>query len=140
MTHEITNRKANDFDISETLEAGIILVGREIKSVAKKEVDLTGARCVLRNDLLLVNAFIKKEVEDYFSVPFEPNRDRVLLVRKSELRFLRERLKKGFYAIPIKMYLKKSKYKVMIGVGKPVLKGDKRQKEIDKQVRKEMYD
>lgn len=136
---EIRNRKSNDFEITETLEAGIILVGREVKAIARKEVDITGTRCIVRDAILMVGSYVAKE-EDRFSNSYDPNRDRVLLLRKSELRYLKEQLKKGFSAIPIKLYLKKSKYKVLIGLGKPIKKGDKREKEKEKQVRKEMYE
>ncbi len=136
---EIKNRKSNDFEISETLEAGIILIGREVKAVARKEADICGARVIMKDAPLLVGSYVKAE-EDNFSVKYDPNRDRTLLLRKSELRYLKEQLKKGFVAIAIKMYLKKSKYKVLIGIGKPIKKGDKREKEIEKQVRKEIYE
>lgn len=127
MTAEIKNRKSNDFEITETLEAGIILVGREIKSVAAKECDLTGARCIVKNDVLLVSSYIKLE-SDAYSTPYNPNRDRVLLLRKSEKRYLVEKIKKGFWVIPIKLYLKKSKYKLLIGIGKPIKREDVRDK------------
>ncbi len=134
---EIKNRKSNDFDISATLEAGIILIGREVKNL--KECDLTGSRCIIKDVPLLVGSYIAKQ-EDNFATPYEPGRDRKLLLRKSEIRWLLEQIKKGFSIIPIKLYAKKSKYKILLGVGKALKKFDKRQKEIEKQVKKEIYD
>ncbi len=136
---EIKNRKSNDFEITETLEAGIILVGREVKAIARKEADLSGSYCIVKDAVLLVGSYVKLE-EDNFSVRYEPNRDRTLLLRKSEFRYLKEQLKKGFIAVPIKLYLKRSKYKVLIGIGRPLKKFDKREKEKEKQVKREMHE
>lgn len=133
---EIKNRKANDYEFSDTLEAGIILVGREIKAVVGHEADLTGSRCIIKEVPIIAGSYIKLD-QDRFSTPYDPNRDRKLLLNRSEIRWLQEKIKKGFSVIPIKLYQKKGKVKVLLGVGRKMKSQDKRQKLKEEAIKKD---
>lgn len=135
----IKNRRYNDFDCEEQYVAGIVLVGREVKFLACNEADLTGSRVIVKDSPLLVGSFIKSENKDDWSVPYENNRDRALLLTKSEIRKLRESLKKGYYLIPKEIIKQRGKYKLVFGVGRLIKKWDKREKEKERQIKKE-YD
>lgn len=151
---EIKNRKINDFEIESKLVAGLVLVGMEIKSLIKKEVDITGSRCMLRgsnpnraegkrnnkktNDFYLVGSHFKV-LESNFATKYEANRDRLLLLNKSELRYIQQELQKNRVVIPIRIFQAKSgKYKVEIAVCRPLKKFDKREREKEKAVRREL--
>lgn len=135
------NRKSNDYNISETLVAGIILIGSEIKSVVKSEVDLCGSYILSRNDgIYLINAFISKNAKNPFGVEYNTRRDRKLLLNKSEIVFLKRELNKNKCVIPIEIFSEKNgKIKVKIAVGTRKKKWDKREKEKDKISKKEMF-
>jgi SsrA-binding protein len=133
------NRKSNDFAIEETMVAGIMLVGREIKSIIEKEVDLTGSYILLKKNLTLVGSHIKVVVDNY-STKYEANRDRVLLVKKNELEYLKDKKRRGAVFIPIKLFnSERGKVKLLFGIGKPIKSWDKREKEKEKQIKKEIY-
>lgn len=158
---EIRNRKINDYEIESHLVAGLVLVGMEIKSLVKKEVDITGSRCMVRgcspsgprgvveakspkqnlsksHDIYLVGSYFKV-LESHFSTKYDANRDRLLLLNKSELRYIQQELQKNRVVIPIRIFQAKSgKYKVEIAVCRPLKKFDKREKEKEKAVRREL--
>lgn len=129
------NRKANDYDLTETLVAGIMLVGAEIKSVCRHEVDLTSAYILKRADgAYLINSYIAPpEQKQFFGVEYAPKRDRKLLLNKSELRFLNQQTNKNKNIIPVEMFVADNgKVKLRLGVGTTLKKWDKRQKEREK--------
>lgn len=114
-----------------------MLVGREVKHV--KEFDISGARCILRDQLLLCGAHIPAD-NTVYSAPYETNRDRTLLVTKAQKRSIKAQLLKGFWVVPIEIIERRGRYKVKLGIGKPIKKGDKREKMKEKQVKREIYD
>lgn len=129
------NRKANDYDLTETLVAGIMLIGAEIKSVCRHEVDLTSAYILKRADgAYLINSYIAPpEQKQFFGVEYAPKRDRKLLLNKSELRFLNQQANKNKNIIPVEMFVADNgKVKLRLGVGTTLKKWDKRQKEREK--------
>lgn len=131
---EIKNRKINDYEVKETLEAGIILVGCEVKKIATGEINLSGSRCIVKDKILLVGSHIPI-IETAYSKKYEATRDRELLLKKNQIRYLRECIQKGYLVIPVRMYLKK-KYKVEIAICRPLKKWDKREKEIEKHIKR----
>lgn len=136
---EIRNRKINDFEVVKKIEAGIILVGREVKAISTKECDLTGSYILLRNGkVILIGSYIKEEI-DNFSIKYAAGRDRELLLNKSEIRFLQGELQRGLKIIPVRLY-KNKKYKIEIAVCRPLKKYDKREKEKEKQVKRETHE
>jgi SsrA-binding protein len=124
-----TNRKAHhDYNILETLEAGIALRGSEIKSVRASQVSLGEAYVKPENgELWLINAYIARyDAASYMG--HDPVRQRKLLVHRKELLRLTARLaEKGLTLVPLRMYLKDGIAKLEIGLGRGKKLYDKRE-------------
>lgn len=124
-----TNKKARfEYFIEETYEAGITLVGCEVKSARAGNVNLADSFCFFENgELLLKNCYVAAyEQGSYNNV--DVRRDRKLLMHKQELRRLYGKIKeKGYTLVPIKMYFKNSLVKVELGLGKGKKQYDKKQ-------------
>ena len=126
---EIKNKKAYfDYEITKELEAGIVLVGTEIKSVRKGSVDLKDSFVTIKNnEAFVLNIYIAKYDEgNIFN--HDERRTRKLLLHKTEIKRLKEaKEQEGISIIPLKMYLKKDKAKLLIGIGKGKKVYDKRE-------------
>ncbi len=126
---EIRNKKANfDYYIEDTLECGIELKGTEIKSLRKGSGDLKDTFCIIRNgEVYLINMYIAK-YEEGNQFNHQERRTRKLLLHKSEIKKLKEKIEReGYSLVPLKAYLVDNKVKVLIGVGKGKKLYDKRQ-------------
>ena len=125
---EIKNKKAYfDYTIYEQLEAGISLVGTEIKSVRKGSVDLKDSFITIKNnEAFLLNMYIAKYEEgNIFN--HDERRTRKLLLHKNEIKKLKEKVSmEGLTLIPLKLYFKKNYIKVLIGLCKGKKLYDKR--------------
>lgn len=126
---EIINKKARfDYFIDEEIEAGIALVGTEIKSVRKGSVDLKDSFIHIKNDeVYLINTYIAKYNEaNQFN--HDDRRSRKLLLHKKEIKKLEEKIKlQGYTLVPLKMYFKGSNVKVLVGVCRGKKLYDKRE-------------
>ena len=126
---EIKNKKAYfDYYIENELEAGISLVGTEIKSIRKGSAQLKDSYIVIKNgEAYVLNMYIAKYEEgNIFN--HEETRTRKLLLHKKEIKKLKETVDKARYSIvPLKMYLKHGKVKILIGVAKGKKMYDKRE-------------
>ncbi|WP_159795265.1 SsrA-binding protein SmpB [Streptococcus halichoeri] len=123
------NKKArHDYHIEETLEAGIVLTGTEIKSVRAARIQLKDGFAQIKNgEAWLVNVHI---------APFEqgniwnqdPERTRKLLLKKREINHLSNTLKvSGMTLVPLKVYLKNGFAKILLGVARGKHDYDKRE-------------
>ena len=115
-----TNKKAfHDYFVIDSFEAGINLVGCEVKSVRAGEVNLKDSYAVIRGgQLVLVSAYIKNYDKGSFS-NVDSRRDRRLLMHRQEIMRLLGKVKeKGFSLVPLKMYINGSLVKVEIGLVK----------------------
>ena len=125
-----TNKKAyHDYFVEETYEAGIALVGSEVKSVRQGAVNLKDSYAVVKNgEVLLLGAHISPyEKGSYFNA--DPYRTRKLLLNRSEINKIRGKIEvKGYTLVPLKMYFKKALVKVELGICKGKQLYDKRQK------------
>ena len=122
---EITNKKAYfNYFISSEIEAGIVLVGTEIKSIKKGSVNLTDSYVrIKKNEAYIINMFIDKYDEGSI-FNHEPTRERKLLLHKKEIKRLLELTsREGYTLVP----LKRGKAKVLIGVAKGKKLYDKRE-------------
>jgi SsrA-binding protein len=124
-----TNRKAHhDYTILETFEAGIALLGSEIKSVRENRVSLGEAYVNAdHGELWLIGAHIARyEAASYMS--HEPTRSRKLLMHRKEIRILVGKLaEKGLTLIPLRMYIKERTAKLEVGLGRGKKLYDKRE-------------
>ena len=125
----IENRKArHDYFIEETIEAGIALVGSEIKSIRAGRVNLTESYVrIERGEAMLLNAHIATWLQAGAHFNHEPLRPRKLLLHQAEIRHLRQKTEqKGLTLVPLKMYFVRGKAKLEIGVAKGKKLYDKR--------------
>ncbi len=124
----VQNKKARfEYEILETMEAGIVLVGTEVKSIRQKKVSVAEAYARIRNgEAFIVGLNISVyEMGNRFN--HEPTRERKLLLHRNEIKRLTGKLKeKGLTLVPLKMYLKNGKVKILLGLGKGKAKYDKR--------------
>ena len=128
------------YEIQETIEAGIELLGTEVKSIRSGKANLRDGYCTFReHEILLKNVHISphKNVGTYFN--HDPLRERKLLLHKNEIIKLKNKVeKKGLTIIPLSIYLKGSWIKLKIGVGKGKKLHDKRQSDKQKTIKKEI--
>lgn len=126
------NRRAfHDYVIEDTLEAGIMLKGSEVKSLRLGRASIQEAFATeVNGELFLLNAYIP-EYKFAHGFNHEPKRQRKLLVKRRELNKLLGLIKqKGITLVPISIYFtKRGIAKVKIGLGKGKQKADKRQSE-----------
>lgn len=136
---EVKNKKAYfDYEILEELEAGISLVGTEIKSIRKGSVDLKDTFINIRkNEAYILNMYIAKYEEgNIFN--HDERRTRKLLLHKKEIQKLKEKVSTdGLTLIPLKLYFKKNHVKVLVGVAKGKKLYDKRASLKEKDLKKE---
>ena len=124
-----TNRKAyHDYHIEETYETGVALTGTEIKSVRAGSVNLRDAYAQVKNgELWLMNVHIAP-YEPASRQNVDPYRDRKLLMHRKEILRLFGRVQeKGLTVIPLRMYLKKNRAKLEIGLARGKRQYDKRE-------------
>lgn len=123
------NRKAwHDYTVEETIEAGIVLVGSEIKSVRAGRVNLReGYVRIERDEAWLLNANISVWPQAGTHFNHEPARSRKLLLHRNEIDYLRGKVEqKGLTLVPLKMYFVKGRVKIEIAVGRGKKLYDKR--------------
>ena len=135
------NRYAKfQYEILEIIEAGIELLGTEVKAIRNGQVNLRDGYCSFRNgELLLLNVHISphKNVGSFFN--HDPLRNRKLLLHRKEIIKLKSNTeKKGLTIIPLSIYLRGSWIKLSIGVGKGRKLHDKRQADKQKNIQKEI--
>lgn len=124
-----TNRKAfHDYHVEETHEAGVALTGTEIKSVRVGSVNLRDSYAQVRNgELWLLNVHIAP-YEPASRQNVDPYRDRKLLMHRGEIMRLMGRVQeKGLTLIPLRMYLKRNRAKIEIGLVRGKRLYDKRE-------------
>ena len=126
---EIKNKKAYfDYEILKEYEAGIALVGTEIKSVRKGAVSLKDSFARIKNnEAYVINMYIEK-YDEASIFNHDPRRERKLLLHKKEIMKIKKDLEQeGYSLIPLKMYFVKNKAKLLIGVAKGKKLYDKRE-------------
>lgn len=135
----IHNRKARyDYEIIETFEAGVALIGAEVKSIYLGRVNLTDAYCrVLNGEAWLLNADVEPYDKTHHFAP-ERRRDRKLLLHRREIDLIsRKAQEKGLTIVPLAMYFKRGKVKVEIALGRGKRQYDKREQIAKKEERRE---
>ena len=126
----VLNKKArHDYFIEQTLEAGLSLEGWEVKSLRENKVQIKESYVILKNgELFLFGAHISALQSASTHVTADPTRTRKLLLNRIEINRLREKIEqKGATVVPLKMYWKRGRVKLEIGVAKGKKAHDKRQ-------------
>ena len=126
---EILNKKSNfNYYIENRIEAGISLEGTEVKSIRKGSADIKDSYIRIKdNEAYIINMYIAKYEEgNIFN--HDERRERKLLLHKKEILKLKKEIElDGITLIPTKIYLKKNKVKVEIGIAKGKKNYDKRE-------------
>ncbi len=134
------NRKARfNFEIENTFEAGIALMGSEVKSLRAGRANLSDSYAKFRGgELFLVDAHISP-YDQANRENHEPLRDRKLLIHKREMKKLLGKVtERGFSLIPLKLYFKNGKVKAELALAKGKRSYDKRESIKKKEQRREM--
>jgi SsrA-binding protein len=141
----IENKKARfNYEILETLEVGIELLGHEVKSIREKLGSLEGARVIVRGgEAFMVGATIPPYQPKNTDASYVPDRNRKLLLAKKEIIQIADtESKKGLTIVPLSVYNKGKKIKVSIGIVRGKKKHDKREtikkRETDRDIRRSL--
>ena len=123
-----TNKKAyHDYFVEDTYEAGIVLVGCEVKSIRQGALNLRDSFIMIKNgEAFVMNMHVSPyKMGSYFNV--DSKRTRKLLLNRGEINKLRGRVEqKGYTLIPLKVYFKDALVKVEVGLCKGKELHDKR--------------
>ena len=138
----ILNRRArHEYHILETYEAGMMLLGPEVKSIRTGQANLAEAHCIIRaNKLLLIGCHISPYKPAAMNNPVDPTRSRQLLLNKREIERLLGKLKtKGLTVVPLKLYFNERGYaKLEIGLAQGKKNYDKRQDTKERDIKRDL--
>ena len=140
---EIKNRSAyHEYFIDAKYEAGMVLLGTEVKSMRNGEVSFNDSFCIIhKGELWLKSLHIAEYLQGNIN-NHEPLRDRKLLLQRRELRKIETKLKeKGYTLIPLRIYFnEKGLAKIEIGLAKGKKLHDKResirQKDVEREIKR----
>lgn len=134
------NRKArHDYFIEETIEAGLVLVGTEVKSIRNGRVNLKDCYGEVRNGEIFIRGMHISPYEKGNIFNVDPLRDRKLLLHKEQIGRLAGLVsKEGLTLVPLSLYLKEGRVKVALGVCKGKKNYDKRDSLLEKAHNREM--
>jgi len=125
------NKKAYlKYKILEKIEAGIALVGQEVKSIKSGRMNLMGSYVVVRDEeIYLIGCNIPPYQPKNAPQDYNPERSRKLLLKKAEIKqLIGKTQQKGLTLIPLKVYAKRGIIKLEFGLAKGLKKVDKREK------------
>jgi len=126
----IENKKAYfNYQVLEKFEAGISLIGQEVKSIKSGRINLAGSYVVLKDsEIFLIGVNIPPYQPKNVPADYNPERSRKLLLKKSEIKYLIGKVKqRGLTLVPLKVYTKRGKIKLEFGVARGKKKVDKRE-------------
>lgn len=138
---EIVNRKAKfEYNFLQEYDAGVMLLGTEVKSLRSGNGNLSDAYCLFKNGELYIKSLYIGEYDHGNINNHEPRRDRKLLLKKTELKKLDKRVKeKGFTIVPYKIFFSERglvKIQIILGQGKKSY--DKRDSIKDRDMKRDM--
>jgi SsrA-binding protein len=139
------NKKAYfNYQILGKFEAGISLIGQEVKSIKSGRLNLAGSYVVLKGkEVFLIGAKIPPYQPKNAPSDYNPERSRKLLLKKTEIKYLIGKAKeKGLTLIPLRVYTIKGKIKLEFGIAKGRKKIDKRElikkREVGREIKREL--
>ncbi len=139
---QIKNKKAyRDYELIEKVEAGISLVGTEVKSLRNKAADIEGAYARLDGrECRLIGATIQPYEQAAENFNHDPKRNRKLLLHRRQIDKIRAKIEqKGFTLVPLRIYFNSRGYaKVEIALARGKRQFDKRDKITDKHQKKDV--
>lgn len=140
-TIDIRNKKASfEFAFLEKYVAGMVLTGTEIKSIRLGKANITDGFCVINNGEMIARNLEISQYEKGTIYNHEPKRDRKLLLKKSEIKKLQNKMKdQGLTIVPLRLFLSEdgwAKLEIALAKGKKLF--DKRQDINTKDVQREI--
>lgn len=138
---EIRNKRATfDYEIIDTLTAGIVLTGTEIKSLRTGKANLTDSFCIIEKDEAFVRNMHISEYEKGGHYNHEPKRERKLLLNRQEINKWHTKLKeKGLTMVPLKLFInEKGLAKLDVGLARGKKTYDKRESLKEKDAKRQM--
>jgi len=135
-----TNKKAwHNFQIESEYEAGIVLAGSEVKSIREGKVSFQDSYADIKNGELFLRQLHISPYKYAYYTNHETHRTRKLLLHRYEIRKLWSKIKeRGYTLIPLKIYFKNDKIKVLIGLGRGKKLFDKRETIKKKDVQRDL--
>lgn len=123
------NRRARfDYSITEIFEAGVELVGHEVKSAKAGRLNLAGSYGIVRGgETLLINSQIPPYQPKNTPPGYDTGHPRKLLLHKDEIDKIAGALRSKMFLIPLRAYVKNGFIKIELGIGKSRKKSDKRE-------------
>lgn len=136
----VENRKArHDYFIEEAMEAGIELVGTEVKSIRAGKANLKDSYAEVRNGELFIRNMHISHYEQGNQFNVDPLRSRKLLLHKEQInKLIGFTAQKGFTLVPLSLYLKNTKVKVNLGVVRGKKDYDKRDAMLERDAKRDM--
>ncbi len=124
----VKNRRANfDYAIEETFEGGLVLVGSEVKSMRAGKVDIVDAFAAVESGELWLKQLYVAPFEQARAFPHEPRRARKVLLHNREIAQIEKAIQRGGYTlVPLRLYFKRGRVKVELGLAKGKKTVDKR--------------
>lgn len=138
-----TNKYAfHEYEVLERIEAGMVLLGSEVKSIRGGHISLKGAHCAIaQGELWLLNAHISPYKQAGPQAGYEPTRSRKLLISKRQRDQLIGSLQaRGLTLVPLKVYTAKSRLKIELGLCRGKRQYEKRALLKKKSVEREIRD
>ncbi len=134
------NRRArHNYTIEDTYECGIVLEGSEVKSIRDHHISFADAYALIKNGEIFVIGLRIEKYKQATHDEIDPERTRKLLLHKKEIKRIERALGiKSASLIPLKIYLKKGRVKILIGIGTGKSKVDKRQTIKERDTKKEL--
>jgi SsrA-binding protein len=137
----VKNRKAYyEYHILDEYEAGVVLMGSEVKSIRMGNVTLSDSFIYLKSgEVWIKNLKVARYAQTHISEPHNENRDKKLLLTKKEINKISRSLEdQGITCIPLTIFTKRNKLKIKIGVAKGKKLFDKRQSIKEKDMKREL--
>ena len=137
----VTNRKAlYEYHVLEEFEAGIVLLGSEVKSIRLGNVTLTDSFIYLKSGEVWIKNFkVARYKQTHLSEKHEDNREKKLLLTKTQIiKISRMMEDKGITCVPLQVFSKNNKLKVKVGVVKGKKLYDKRASIKERDIKREM--
>lgn len=139
------NKKAYfDYEILEKFEAGLVLIGQEVKSLKTRGISLAGSYAVIKDEeVFWVGAHIPAYQPKNALSNYDAERSRKLLLEKKEIQYLiGKSQQRGLTLIPLKLYTIKGKIKMEFGLAKGKKKFDKREtikkRELEREIKRQL--
>jgi SsrA-binding protein len=134
------NRKArHHYSIEETYECGIALLGSEVKSIRAHQLNFADSYALIKNGEVLIIGLRIDRFKQSSHEEINPDRTRKLLLHKKEIvRLERTLIGKKATLVPLKIYIKNGRVKILIGIGIGKSKIDKREDIKERDVKKEL--